>query len=166
MGRSLYDGALRILEDCPANCDRSCYRCLRRFGNRFEHELLDRHVGATLLRYLLFGDDPGLTPERVSQAEDRLFHDVLRLGMEGVRVDRRAPFDVPGIGRIEAPILVRSGSRELIVAIHGPLTPGYLGTSELRDAAEYGSTRVVPIDELLVSRNLPQATLMVRNALN
>ncbi len=166
MGRSLYDGALRILEDCPANCDRSCYRCLRRFGNRFEHELLDRHVGATLLRYLLFGDDPGLTPERVSQAEDRLFHDVLRLGMEGVRVDRRVPFDVPGIGRIEAPILVRTGSRELIVAIHGPLTPGYLGTSELRDAAEYGSTRVVPIDELLVSRNLPQATLMVRNALN
>lgn len=165
MGRSLYDGALSILEECPAKCDRSCYRCLRRFGNRFEHELLDRHVGATLLRHLLFGNDPSLAPERVTQAEDRLFHDVLRLGMEDVRVDRRAPFDVPGIGPIEAPILVRTPSRVLIVAIHGPLTPGYLGTSELRDAAEYGSTRVVPVDELLVSRNLPQATLMVRNAL-
>jgi Domain of unknown function (DUF1998) len=29
LGLVVFEDALRILEDCPENCDRSCYRCLR-----------------------------------------------------------------------------------------------------------------------------------------
>ena len=31
-GRMVFEDALALLEGCPANCDRSCYRCLRSFG--------------------------------------------------------------------------------------------------------------------------------------
>src|SRR6185312_10634650 len=47
LGAEVYEDAIRLLEDCPAGCDRSCYRCLRSFKNRFEHNLLDRHLGAS-----------------------------------------------------------------------------------------------------------------------
>ena len=49
----LFQRALRLVKICPENCDASCYRCLRSFKNKFEHGLLDRHVGAELLEYLL-----------------------------------------------------------------------------------------------------------------
>jgi hypothetical protein len=38
--------ALNLMKTCPEDCDASCYRCLRSFKNKFEHSLLDRHVGA------------------------------------------------------------------------------------------------------------------------
>ena len=52
LGRGLFEGALKLLA-CPAQCDRSRYRCLRSYKNKFEHDLLDRHLAASLLRFLL-----------------------------------------------------------------------------------------------------------------
>ena len=52
-GLEVLQKALAILEGCPDKCDRSCYRCLRSYKNKFEHDLLDRKVGAVLLNYLL-----------------------------------------------------------------------------------------------------------------
>ena len=49
---------MKLVKTCPENCDASCYRCLRSFKNKFEHILLDRHVGAELLEYLLTGQLP------------------------------------------------------------------------------------------------------------
>ena len=46
LGLSIFEDALKLLEKCPDNCDRSCYRCLRSYKNKFEHELLDRILGA------------------------------------------------------------------------------------------------------------------------
>jgi ATP-dependent helicase YprA (DUF1998 family) len=51
-GTELFQRTLRLVKTCPENCDTSCYRCLRNFKNKFEHSLLDRHVGAELLEYL------------------------------------------------------------------------------------------------------------------
>ena len=51
----LFQRTLDLLTDCEEGCDASCYRCLRSFKNKFEHSLLDRHVGAQLLRYLIDG---------------------------------------------------------------------------------------------------------------
>ena len=47
----LFQAALNLLTRCPEGCDASCYRCLRSFKNKFEHSLMDRHVGAQLLQY-------------------------------------------------------------------------------------------------------------------
>uniref|UniRef100_UPI0035E41753 DUF1998 domain-containing protein n=1 Tax=Thermogemmatispora sp. TaxID=1968838 RepID=UPI0035E41753 len=40
----------QILEDCPEQCEQSCYRCLRNYGNRLLHHRLDRHLGRRLLK--------------------------------------------------------------------------------------------------------------------
>jgi Zn finger protein HypA/HybF involved in hydrogenase expression len=57
-GSELFQRALKLMKTCPENCDASCYRCLRSFKNKFEHRLLDRHVGAELVEYLLTGSLP------------------------------------------------------------------------------------------------------------
>ena len=78
MGRTIFDEALFVLEGCPSGCDHSCYRCLRSFRNRFEHESLDRYVGASLLRYLLDDVPPALDKGRIEGSTDRLFADLGR----------------------------------------------------------------------------------------
>ena len=69
----VFEDALLILTKCPENCDRSCYRCLRSYKNKFEHDLLDRHLGASLLRYLLYGNYPSLDSARLNSSTDILF---------------------------------------------------------------------------------------------
>jgi ATP-dependent helicase YprA (DUF1998 family) len=166
-GRALFDDTIELLEGCPANCDRSCYRCLRSFKNRFEHNLLDRYLGASLLRYLVLGEEPVLDKWRLEQAADKLYADLSRQGLETVDVVRNGAVNVPGIGMIEVPILVRSNGREVIVGVHGPLTPDHPADERLRDAKEFGT--VVPVqlvDELVISQNLPRASQQVIEAID
>ena len=162
MGQHVFEAALQLLEGCPAECDRSCYRCLRSYKNRFEHELLDRHVGATLLRYLLTGRDPTFSKTRLEASTDRLFCDLERHGLTGVEFSRNAMVEVPGLGPVEAPILATHGGGELIVGVHSPLTPDYAADEILREAAEYATAIPVHlVDEILITRNLPNASSQV-----
>ena len=64
-GTELLQRALQLVNECREDCDASCYRCLRSFKNKFEHILLDRHVGAELLEYLLTGQLPEFNPARL-----------------------------------------------------------------------------------------------------
>ena len=147
-------------------CDGSCYRCLRSFKNRFEHSLLDRHLAASLLRYLVHGDQPTLDKVRLEQAADRLYEDLARQARPDISWQRNAAVQVPGIGTLEAPIWGRSGGRDYIVGIHGPLTPDHASDEALRDAKEYGSVvPVILVDEIVVSRNLPRASQQVVEAI-
>ncbi len=168
MGSQIFYETLSVLEGCPSGCDRSCYRCLRSFKNRFEHELLDRHIAASLLRYLLEDTEPYLDKARVNSSLDRLCADLERLDVEGVEFVRSAIVDVPGIGAIEAPILVRRSAGEDIVGIigvHAPLTPDFTTDEGLREVEEFGSTvNVRLVDEILIARNLPQASKSVLEA--
>lgn len=166
-GAALFEETIRVLESCPADCDRSCYRCLRSFKNRFEHALLDRHLGASLLRYLVWAEEPALSAARTDRAAERLCADLSRLGIPGAEFARNTRVNVPGIGTVIAPILAKSRGRELIVGIHGPLTPDHVADEALRDAKEYGA--VVPvllIDEIVVSQSLPSASQQVIEALS
>jgi ATP-dependent helicase YprA (DUF1998 family) len=162
LGATVFEDTIHLLESCPAMCDSSCYRCLRSFKNRFEHSLLDRHLAASLLRYLVRDQEPVLDKARLEQAADRLFEDLVRQGHSDIEFRRNASVEVPGIGTIEAPILAHSGGLDYIIGVHGPLTPDHASDEALRDAKEYGS--VVPvklIDEIVISRNLPHATRQV-----
>ena len=150
LGIRLFEDTVQLLERCPSECDRSCYRCLRSFKNRFEHDLLDRHVAASLLRYLLRGEEPTLTKSRLEASTDRLFEDLDRQGLEEVQFTRNTLIDITGIGRIEVPILARYAGGDLIIGLHTPLTPGYAADPTLRDVAEYSTTTpVVLVDEIL-----------------
>ena len=47
-----------ILDHCPEQCERSCYRCLRTYANRIQHHHLDRRLAGTLLRAIIAGYAP------------------------------------------------------------------------------------------------------------
>ena len=161
IGLPIFELALRILEECPESCDRSCYRCLRSYKNKFEHDLLDRHVGASLLRFLIDGTYPVLNPTRLSASTDLLYEDLCRQGLEGLTIERNRTLDVPGLGTVVAPIHVSRSSdeAEFVIGLHGPLTPGEPPDDGLRDMKEFGTTvPVVLCDEMIVRRNLPRAS--------
>ena len=166
VGVGVLEDAVRLLEECPADCDRSCYRCLRSFRNRFEHALLDRHLGASLLRYLVFDEEPKLDPRRIEQAADRLHGDLSRQGIDDVEFLRGEKVEIPGIGMIEAPVLARFDGRQLIVGVHGPLTPDQPNNDDLVAAKEFGAAVPVQlVDEIVISQNLPSATKSVLEAI-
>ncbi len=155
----LFKEALRILEGCRANCDSSCYRCLRSYKNKFEHHLLDRHVAASLTRYLLDGIVPELDEQRVEDLSDLLFLDLERQDPPGLTFERHGTFSVPGLGEMQAPILAKhDDGTSFVIDITGPLTPQYSGKDGVRKLMEFGAIPVLPVDELLVRKNLPWAT--------
>lgn len=159
LGTTIFELALKQLEECPANCEESCYRCLRSFRNRFEHTQLDRHVGATLLHYLLEGTVPTLSQQRLDRSADRLFQDLIRSGIDGVEFERQVEVNVAGIGSVSVPILAtkKNGERALI-GINGSLTPDVAPTPELHRAHQETFERVKLIDDLIIARSLPNAS--------
>ena len=161
LGTRVFNDALRILEECPEDCDRSCYRCLRSYKNKFDHDSLDRHLGASLLRYALDGIVPTLNPARAKFALDLLCADLRRQEFPGLLLERDASITVPGIGEVTAPILATNAQgRSSIIGLHHSLTPDHTSDPGLTDVAEFGSSiAVYLVDELLVRRNLPMATL-------
>ena len=165
LGVEVYEDALKLLEGCPEQCDESCYRCLRSFRNRFDHGMMDRHVGAGLLRYLLYGTVPQLAPTRIDRSSHRLYEDLRLLGAD-IDFERNTPITVPGIGTVTAPILATKNGRQFIVGVSGPLTPNLASDPLLQDAKE--NQVAVPIrliDDLVIARNLPNASTSVMEIL-
>ncbi|MES2210080.1 MAG: DEAD/DEAH box helicase [Chloroflexota bacterium] len=163
IGRALFEGALRLLEGCPAGCDSSCYRCLRSFKNQYEHDQLDRHLGASLLRYLLSGETPTVDPRRVAMSTDVLYTDLTTLRADGLTLSRARTVDVAGFGQLDAPILAeRDGRPPVVIGLHHPFAPTVMLDGQWTEPAEFGVDPVVArVDELLVRRNLPRATEQV-----
>jgi ATP-dependent helicase YprA (DUF1998 family) len=166
LGIEVFEDAIELFEQCPASCDRSCYRCLRSFKNRFEHSELDRHLGASLLRYLIRDDQPDLDRARINLATDQLHADLIRQGIENIEFRRDVVLDGVGIDGLVAPMLAESDGRSLIIGIHGPLTPGHASDPALRRALERATEpRVHLVDEIVIAQNLPAASKSVIDAL-
>ena len=159
----VFEEALRILEGCPEGCDRSCYRCLRSYKNKFEHDLLDRHLGAGLLRYVLYGELPTVNLARLERSTSLLFEDLSRQGSSSLTATLNHPVSLDDGSAAVAPIyLETSGGKRFIVGLSGPLTPNV--PADVRLAAVVESSRSIPVllcDEILVRRNLPSATNLV-----
>lgn len=164
----LLNRAQKILEVCPENCDSSCYRCLRSFGNRFEHRSLDRHVGAELLGYLRSGNIPQFDKERIAKSSRRLFDDLVRLddGSGEFSFEMNSEVVVGGKSiRIPICAIGKSGSK-VAVGLSGALTDGHAADTELRELAQMDPKfRVILVNELLVRKNLPTATQFVLDSL-
>jgi ATP-dependent helicase YprA (DUF1998 family)/Zn finger protein HypA/HybF involved in hydrogenase expression len=52
----IFEGAEKLLADC--DCDASCEKCLRHYGNRFHHTNLNRGLALDLARYIRLGAIP------------------------------------------------------------------------------------------------------------
>jgi Domain of unknown function (DUF1998) len=161
LGKSLFERAANILEHCPDNCDRSCYRCLRSFKNKFEHDLLDRHIGAALLRHVLTGQAMTLPPSRVQQSLDKLYYDLQRSNDASITVYRAVNHIIPGLGTVTAPILVQRNGQELIIDLSRPLCMDVPTQQGLEEVKEFSTVPLLTVDELLVRRNLPRASAKI-----
>jgi ATP-dependent helicase YprA (DUF1998 family) len=158
LGESVFTRALEILETCAANCDRSCYRCLRSYKNKFDHEYLDRHVGTALLRYLLRGEQPTWEASRLEASREILFQDLLRQNHPDVKIRRNEVVALSDDLSVIAPIYVeRSGGVKAIVDVSGALTPRVAADPILAENAEFYFTPIWCVEELRVRRNLPRA---------
>jgi hypothetical protein len=166
-GIELFEKALQIVQTCPENCDASCYRCLRSFKNKFEHTLLDRHVGAELLDYLLTGQLPGFDAERLRKSTGWLLNDLLRQGLTGFTFENAVRLPAGAESSVTVPILAtRNDGRRFALALSGPLTPGHPADPSLIALSNSdGGPELVVVNELLVRGNLPAATREVQQRL-
>ncbi len=165
-GQELFEKALLMLKKCPEVCDASCYRCLRSYKNKFEHSLLDRHVGTELLEYLVTGNHLSLDAQRLSVSTVLLYHDLLRQGLTGVKFELNARMDSESGGLVVPILATTSSGNRFIITLSSPLTsehPVDPAIAEYKDNG--GSVPVIVKNELVVRGNLPAATSEVRNAI-
>ena len=166
-GEVVFRDALKILEGCPDGCDRSCYRCLRSYTNKFDHEFLDRFVGAALLRYLLEGERPVWNSKRLEESREILFRDLVRQNHPTAKIRRNVPVPSSTGSEIIAPILIeRADGLSAIVDVSAVLTPNLPAESALEEIMEFGAPVVRVVEELQVRRNLPSATAYLWKAMN
>ena len=167
LGLDVFKEALHILERCPESCDRSCYRCLRSYKNKFEHDLLDRHLGASLLRFLIDGSYPSMEVERLHGSTELLYEDLIRQGRPNVTFALDHPTTLPGLGPVTIPIYVkRADGIELFVGLCESLTSDTPADEVLRTSGRFLLPPVVLCDEIVVTRNLPAATNQIIEALD
>lgn len=163
--KELLTRARDVLAKCPEQCDSSCYRCLRAFGNRIEHRSLDRHVGVELIDYLLTGIVQETETRRLRASADLLFKDLSRLlsNDPAITCERNAEIMIAGTAYI-APILCLLKPNDAMVAIglSSALKEGYAADADVRALQTLtDDVRVVVVNELLVRSNLPAATKFV-----
>jgi len=145
-----------VLATCPAGCDRSCYDCIRHYGNQHSHERLDRGLGLALLGYLWSGKLPRTTD---LDAQASRFVGLARmLELDGYTCQRGIR-----IGELQVPLLVE-GSRERLAlgTYHGLLDRDADGFSHPLDALDARGEKMYLMNEYLLSRNLPGAYQLVR----
>lgn len=166
-GDELFRNALTLLKTCPEDCDASCYRCLRSFKNKFEHSLLDRHVGAELLEYLVAGDLPLFDRRRLAKSTEILANDIRRNDVD-LRVEQGIEIAIPQAGKFTAPIrITRPDGVVFIVVVSGPLEIDHPYDPLVRALeASAGKVKVIAINELAIRGNLPDATSEVLQQLS
>ena len=164
---NVFTEALHILESCPESCDRSCYRCLRSYKNKFEHDLLDRNLGASLLKYLIDGSYPSMEAGRLHGSTRLLYEDLIRQDLQGTTFTLDQTTTLPGLGPVTIPISVkRADGSVLFVGLREPLTRDTPADAALRDIKQASpGYPVLLCDEIVVTRNLPAATNLIIEAM-
>ena len=167
LGLDVFKEALHILEGCQESCDRSCYRCLRSYKNKFEHDLLDRHLGASLLRYLIDGSYPTMQVERLHGSTKLLYEDLIRQDLPNTTFALDHPTTLKSLGPVTIPIYVkRADGTELFMGLCEPLTRDTPADAALRDIKQASpGYPVLLCDEIVVTQNLPAATNQIIEAI-
>ena len=138
----------------------SCCRLPPQLQNKFDHTDLDRHLGASLLSYLLDGEEPTLDARRASSSVELLFQDLTRLGLSHAKFERDRAVEVAGMGEFLAPILITLGDgRRVVLTLRVPFTSDVLYPQEWMDAADLSiDPQVIGVDELAIRSSLPRET--------
>jgi hypothetical protein len=135
-----------ILDDCPDQCEQSCYRCLRTYQNRIQHPRLDRKLAGTLLRAIT----SGRVPEEFSLAQQINKLQMLQSYLQLNDVSCQQSAKIQGI---IAPLLVRTRRQMLAVGVY-PVQQDLQIIKHSLDALPNSQVRLFSDYEL--AHNLPQ----------
>lgn len=151
----ILDSVLALLENCPADCDRSCESCLRHYHNQHLRDRLDRFVGAQLLRYGRTGELPAEATAAVQAASLEALARLLQL--DGFTCTPLAQVD----GQIVPMLVARGGGNVAVCTQSALLEAGWEGHSLTR--LRQGCHRRV-LNDYILRRNLPDEHRLVGEA--
>ncbi|MBS1853929.1 MAG: DEAD/DEAH box helicase [Acidobacteria bacterium] len=141
----------QLLKVCPGECERSCTKCLRHYGNRFHHPRLDRRLGLKLLRYARFGEIP-VFEGTVEQA--KLLEPLARyIELEGWKVRRAGQKDGVVVPLLATPPL---GGTEALVGTYPALVTSAEAAARHSLRTKFGRVAVL-LPDYLVEQDLPSA---------
>jgi len=154
--REILDSTLALLENCPAQCDRSCESCLQHYHNQHLKDRLDRKLGAELLHYALSGEAPA---EASIQSQTQVLAGLRRL----LELDGFACQEGGRINRVNVPLLVSKNGRQIGIGIQsGLLDENWQGHSMATlpgGATPSGQIR----NDYVLKRNLPDEHQLIRD---
>jgi hypothetical protein len=71
--QEILERALQMGEECSnPSCGGACYHCMYDYSNQMLHPILDRELGAAMLRYILRGEEPKLDRGRAAMGANAL----------------------------------------------------------------------------------------------
>ncbi|WP_245760091.1 DEAD/DEAH box helicase [Pseudomonas graminis] len=148
----ILEDTIQLLETCT--CETSCTECLNHFHNQHLQHRLDRNLGATLLRYAVWGEEPVCSsPE---EQADTLSQLRASLELDGYRCT--------AVKDESMPLLVERDGKRVAVGCF----PGLINTPEFRHsvADAFGVQGHVVLNEYLLRSDLPGAHLRVKRCFN
>jgi hypothetical protein len=137
------DRTEELLRVCPGQCERSCTKCLRHYGNRFLHDRLDRRLALQLLRFFRTGAVPAFASAADQSLQLRPLARYLEL--EGWKT----AIDSSGA-------LLGSGPRSISVGLYPALLASDVAEATHPTVASSPGQRVL-LPDYLVERDLPSA---------
>lgn len=145
------DATELILAHCSGDCERSCTRCLRHYGNRFWHEHLDRVLALQLLGYARRGDVP--RAEALGVQETQLTQMRRFLDLEGWTTEADGDAGLPLVaGRRGDKMQLVVGTRPALLDRNDPMFEHPLYALD-KDPQRI----VVVLNDYILARDLPTA---------
>jgi ATP-dependent helicase YprA (DUF1998 family) len=146
--REILNDTLALMENCT--CDTSCTECLNHFHNQHIQNRLDRKLGASLLRYAVFGSEPQCSSP--SEQAATLSQLCAYLELDG--------FHCSEGGVPEIPICVERDGRSIALGCY----PGLIDRPEFVHTVKkaHGVHSSLALNEFLLRANLPDAHQQVR----
>jgi ATP-dependent helicase YprA (DUF1998 family) len=138
----------KLLSDC--DCETSCYRCLRHYGNNYYHSSLDRRLAYVLLKFIKYGEYPVLSASEKKQAIAPLLELLKLREIEVYQAAERKGVQVPLVIR-------RHDNSEIWVDIHHSLMDSEKLNSDVQMRAEAEMVEYYSLDTFTLAHDLPAA---------
>lgn len=138
----VFENVRTLLEAC--DCDTSCHKCLRHYGNRRSHTDLNRFLALDMWRYVMHGATPAIQTDK---AQRKILDPLVQmLELEGWK-----SVSLQGV-----PVEVERNGRKYILASY----PSILDPSAARHPLE---GRALLFSQYEIERNLPGAFALVKD---